>query len=56
VEVFAVSDKIRKEKQSVGAYYQRGDTGQKPKHAPFCVKGATTHTSLHQIGPNLASN
>jgi len=26
---------------------QRGDTGQKPKHALFCMKGATTHTSLH---------
>jgi len=36
--------------------YQRGDTGQKPKHAPFGMKGANTHTSLHQIGPNLASN
>ena len=35
---------------------QRGDTGQNPKHAPFCMKGVTTHTSLHQIGPNLASN
>ena len=35
---------------------QRGDTGQKPKHAPFCMKGAATHTSLHQFGPNLASN
>ena len=34
----------------------RGDTGQKPKHAPFCMKGAITHASLHQIGPNLASN
>jgi len=34
---------------------QRGLSGQKPKHAPFCIKGATTHTSLHQIGPNLAS-
>jgi hypothetical protein len=26
---------------------QRGDTGQKPKHAPFCMKNATTHKSLH---------
>ena len=31
-------------------------TERKPKHASFCMKGATTHTSLHQIGPNLASN
>ena len=37
-------------------YNQRGDTGQKPEHALFCMKGATTHMSLHQIGPNLASN
>jgi hypothetical protein len=22
----------------------------------LCMKGATTHTSLHQIGPNLALN
>jgi hypothetical protein len=36
--------------------YQRKLSGQKPKHAPFCMKGATTQTSLHQIGPNLASN
>jgi len=36
--------------------YKRGNTGQKPKHAPFCMKGATNDTSLHQIGPNLASN
>ena len=33
-----------------------GDTEQKPKYAPFCMKGATTHTSLHQIGPKLALN
>ena len=37
-------------------FFSRGDTGQKPKHAPFCMKGATTRTSLHQIGPNLDSN
>jgi hypothetical protein len=36
--------------------FQRGLSGQKPKHAPFCMKGATIHMSLHQIGPNLASN
>ena len=36
--------------------YQRGLSGQKPKYAPFCMKGATTHTSLHQTGPNLALN
>jgi hypothetical protein len=35
---------------------QRRDTGQKPIRAPLCMKGATTHTTLHQIGPNLASN
>jgi len=35
---------------------QRGLSGQNPKHAPFCMKGATTHTSLHQIGPDLALN
>jgi hypothetical protein len=35
---------------------QRGDTGQKPKHTPFCMKDATTHTLLCQIGPNLALN
>jgi hypothetical protein len=28
-------------------YYQKGLSGRKPKHAPFCMKGATTHTSLH---------
>jgi len=36
--------------------YQRRDTGQKPKHILFCIKGAAIHTSLHQIGPNLALN
>ena len=36
--------------------FQRVLSGQKPTHAPFCMKGATTHTSLHQIGPNLASS
>jgi hypothetical protein len=36
--------------------FQRGLSGQKPKHARFCIKGATTHMSLHQIGPNLALN
>ena len=36
--------------------FQRGLSGQKPKHAPFCINGAITHTSLHQIGPNLALN
>jgi hypothetical protein len=35
-------------------FFFRGGT--KPKHAPFCMKGAASHTSLHQIGPNLASN
>jgi hypothetical protein len=38
------------------AFYQRGLSGQKPKHTPFCMKGATSHTSLHKIGPNLALN
>jgi hypothetical protein len=30
---------------------QRGLSGQKPKHAPFCMKGATTHTSINQKSP-----
>ena len=30
--------------------------GQKPKHAPFCMNGATTYMSPVQIGSNLASN
>jgi len=37
-------------------FLQRGLSGIKLKHAPFRMKGATAHTSLHQIGPNLASN
>jgi len=31
--------------------YQRGLSGQKPKYAPFCIKGGTTHTLLHQLDP-----
>jgi len=26
------------------AFRQSGLSGQKPKHAPFCMKGAATHT------------
>ena len=37
-------------------FLQRELSGQKPKHAPFCMKGATARTLLHQIGPNLALN
>lgn len=29
---------------------------QKPKLAPFCMNGAASHTSLHQIRTNLASS
>jgi hypothetical protein len=38
------------------ASWQRGLSEQLSKHAPFCIKGATTLTSIHQIEPNLASH
>ena len=38
------------------AICQRGLSEQKLIYAPFCIKGETAHTSLYQIGPNLASH
>jgi len=36
--------------------FPEGGHWAKAKTCSFCMKGATAHTSLNQIGPNLASN
>ena len=56
VAIFRKVNIVKRNNYAGSEKIQRVDTGQKPKHTSFCMKGATTHTSLHQIGPNLASN